>query len=118
MKLRWQIFNWLTAGRVVIDQKSTQVNGPENIKENVMSVGQIASGYGVVSLSDSIHGSNHVVPDMTIRVTNAIGGYIVNIDHYNPNKSMVSEKQYYIIPEDRDFNVELGKIITLSRLKS
>lgn len=50
---------------------------------------------------------------MTIKITPANGGTIVNI-----NTEQFSGGDLYIIPDGADFDRELGKIITVNRLKT
>ena len=53
---------------------------------------------------------------LNIQVRAAIGGKIVSFRHYDP-KSDRSYWKTYIIPEDLDFERELGKMITLESMR-
>jgi hypothetical protein len=48
---------------------------------------------------------------LTLKITPANGGTIISVG------SHVNEDNLYVIADDADFDRELGKIITLSRLK-
>lgn len=53
---------------------------------------------------------------LNIQVRTAIGGKIVSFRHYDPK----TDRNYwktYIIPEDLDFERELGKMITLESMR-
>lgn len=50
---------------------------------------------------------------MTIKITPANGGTIVQM-----NVQEYTQGELYIIPDGTDFDRELGKIITMSKLKS
>lgn len=54
-----------------------------------------------------------VTTGINITIAQATGGWVIQI---NPATHSV-KAQLYIIPEDRDLGVELGKIITMSCLK-
>lgn len=53
---------------------------------------------------------------LNIQVRTAIGGRIVSFRHYD-QKSDRSYWKTYIIPEDLDFERELGKMITLESMR-
>lgn len=50
---------------------------------------------------------------MMIKITPATGGMIIQV-----NTQEYSQGELYIIPEGTDFDRELGKIITMSKLKA
>jgi hypothetical protein len=62
--------------------------------------------------SDDVDGDN----GLNITVRRAIGGKIVTFRHYD-HKTDRHQHRLYVIPEDHDFERELGKLITLESLK-
>jgi predicted RNA-binding protein with PUA-like domain len=65
-----------------------------------------------ISMSDDVD-SDH---GLNITVRNATGGRIVTFRHYD-HKTDRHQHRLYVIPEDHDFERELGKLITLESLK-
>ena len=53
---------------------------------------------------------------LSITVRSAIGGRIVTFRHYD-RKTDRSNHRLYIVPEDQDFERELGKMITMESLR-
>lgn len=53
---------------------------------------------------------------INITVTAAVGGKIVSFRRYD-NRTDRSVNTVYVIPDDEDFNVALGKLITLESLR-
>ena len=53
---------------------------------------------------------------LTIQVRSAIGGRIVSFRHYD-NKLDRRYNKTYIVPEDQDFERELGRMITLESMR-
>lgn len=53
---------------------------------------------------------------LSITVRSAIGGRIVTFRHYD-RKTDRSNHRLYIVPEDQDFERELGKMITLESMR-
>ena len=74
---------------------------------------QISTGYRnkLVSVSDveSDEGLN-------ITVRQAIGGRVVTFRHYD-RKTDRNNNRIYVIPDDLDFERELGKMITLESMR-
>ena len=55
---------------------------------------------------------------LSFRVINAVGGSIVEVNRVEDTNQYHDERTtLYIIPEDVDFQTELGKIITLEHMK-
>lgn len=52
-----------------------------------------------------------------ITVRSAIGGRIVTFRHYD-RKTDRNSHRLYIVPDDQDFERELGKMITLESMRS
>ena len=109
--LRITIFNWFAAGRITAKKYE---------KEVPMSTYTIGGGNGgVLSINPNGNmGYNNSVPQtkqtLTIKITPANGGTIVQTfaDEYG------SSTDLHIIPDGLDFDRELGKIITMSKLKA
>jgi hypothetical protein len=53
---------------------------------------------------------------LSITVRSAIGGRIVTFRHYD-RKTDRSNFKLYIVPDDQDFERELGKMITLESMR-
>lgn len=53
---------------------------------------------------------------LNIRVHTALGGRIVSFNRYD-RKSDRDNRTVYVIPDDHDFERELGKLITLESMK-
>ena len=53
---------------------------------------------------------------LSITVRSAIGGRIVTFRHYD-RKTDRSYHRLYVVPEDQDFERELGKMITLESIR-
>jgi hypothetical protein len=68
--------------------------------------------------------SNHLISrsdidseeGLSITVRSAVGGRIVTFRHYD-RKTDRSNHRLYIVPEDQDFERELGKMITLESMR-
>lgn len=54
--------------------------------------------------------------NLNIAVTAAMGGKIVTFRRYD-HKTDRHDNRVYVIPEDHDFNAELGKLITLESMR-
>lgn len=97
-KLRLAIFNWFAAGRMTLVDK----------EEQKMSY-SIVGGYnnpGSITLGPTTQGPI-TSQTLTLRITPANGGSIVSVND-----------DLYIIGDDADFDRELGKIITMTKLRS
>lgn len=53
---------------------------------------------------------------LNIRIHNAMGGRIVSFNRYD-RKSDRNNNTVYVIPDDHDFERELGKLITIESMK-
>jgi len=53
---------------------------------------------------------------LSITVRSAIGGRIVTFRHYD-RKTDRTNHRLYIVPEDQDFERELGKMITMESMR-
>lgn len=54
--------------------------------------------------------------NLNIMITNANGGKIVTFRRYD-HKTDRNDNKIYVIPDDNDFNTELGKLITLESMR-
>lgn len=54
--------------------------------------------------------------NLNISITAANGGKIVTFRRYD-HKTDRSDNKIYVIPEDQDFNTEIGKLITLESMR-
>jgi hypothetical protein len=66
-----------------------------------------------ISVRDDIDGDD----GLNITVRKAIGGRIVTFRHYDHKTDRTSHR-LYIIPDELDFERELGKMITLESMRS
>jgi hypothetical protein len=110
--LRIKIFNWFAAGKMTLTYEKPQ--------EYKMSSYTIAGGAGSMNYNPGLGGLT-IGPStqgpvtgktLTIKITPATGGNIVSVAPMNQAESL------YIIPDGDDFDRELGKIITMTKLKS
>ena len=104
----WRIafFNWLGAGKVKLTVDKSQ----EYTMGNTYTIGGGGAGLGGLTINPSTPQTSQT---LTIKITPANGGTIVQTqtgDYVNV--------ELYIIPDGIDFDRELGKIITVSKLKS
>lgn len=110
---RLRFFHWLTQGRITIEE--------ENVATNLYGSGaQSAVGQlHTINLS----GNNSMnLPGITFKITSANGGTIISVREETSSSSYTvggaGAEELYIIPEDvEDFDRELGKIITMHRMK-
>ena len=103
------ILNWFAAGRITIEKdKKPQEYNP-------MSTYIVGNGAGTLNVNPN--GYNNSMPQtsqtMMIKITPANGGIIVQM-----NAQEYAQGELYIIPDGADFDRELGKIITMSKLRS
>ena len=104
--LRISILNWLAAGKIIIEKDK---------KPMAYTIGGSA---GTINISPNGNmGYNTSTPQtsqtITIKITPANGGTIVQL-----HLQEYSNGELYIIPDGADFDRELGKIITISKLKA
>ena len=72
----------------------------------------LSRGIGVVSAREQDDESE----GLNIHVRSAIGGRIVRFRHYDSRADRNYHK-VYIVPEDQDFERELGRMITLESMR-
>lgn len=73
-------------------------------------------GLSVQSNSDSIDGRIDGHAGLNITVMSAIGGKIVTFRHYDRRKDD-NQYRHYVIPDELDFERELGKMITMESIR-
>jgi hypothetical protein len=79
---------------------------------NMPETAQWAKNSAVLRSSSDIDSED----GLSITVRSAIGGRIVTFRHYD-RKTDRSNHRLYIVPEDQDFERELGKMITLESMR-
>ncbi len=106
----WRVafFNWLGAGKVKLTVDKTQEYTNMGYTLNAGATNWNNS----VTLGPTNISGHDFKNTITIRVTPANGGHIVSVNADNHTDEL------HIIPEGTDFDRELGKIITLNRLKA
>jgi hypothetical protein len=101
---RVKIFNWLGAGKITLT-----TDNPKDYSVSTYTLGGGGAGQpwsGGITLGPPTQGPI-TSQTITLKITPATGGHIVSVDD-----------ALYIIADDADFDRELGKIITVSKLKS
>jgi len=98
MITRWVREDW--------DSVSMELN-----RKEVNLASQTARGL-VRSNSDSIDGNG----GLNITVMSAIGGKIITFRHYDRRKDDTNYR-HYVIPDELDFERELGKMITMESIR-
>ena len=105
---RLRFFHWLTQGQITIKE------------EKLMSSSAYQSPYGQLQTAH-IAGSNSMnLPGITFKITSANGGTIISVNESASSNtlSLTNTEELYIIPDGvEDFDRELGKIITMYRMK-
>lgn len=102
---RINIFNWLGAGKVILEKDKVQ-------EQRSMTYSIAGAGYGNgITLGPQTQGPL-TGQTLTLKITPANGGHIVSVTDTTHTENL------YIIADDADFDRELGKIITVTKLKS
>ena len=73
---------------------------------------KLSRGIGIVSAREQ----DDEAEGLNIHVRSAIGGRIVRFRHYD-SRADCNYHKVYIIPEDQDFERELGRMITLESMR-
>jgi hypothetical protein len=104
----WRIafFNWLGAGKITLTVDKPQ----EYSMANTYTIGGGGAGMGGLTINPSTPQNSQT---LTIKITPANGGTIVQMQTNDYGNG-----ELHIIPDGTDFDRELGKIITMSKLKS
>jgi hypothetical protein len=110
--LRIRIFNWFAAGRMTLTYEQPQ---EYKMSQSTYTLG--GTGAGTINITPGFGGAGssgpHTSQTMTIKITPANGGTIVQMQ-----TSDYTSGELHIIPDGSDFDRELGKIITMSKLKA
>ena len=107
-KSRLRLANWLSGGRILFDKEENKAMTA--IAGQYTSAGiALGNSSGLYTLGPQ-EPNVYINSDITIRITHAVGGYIISIQS-GPIPKL------YLIHEDADFDKELGKIITMSQLQ-
>lgn len=105
--LRIGIFNWLGAGKITLTVDKPQ----EYAMGSTYTLGSgNGAGLGSIPIQPSSPQNSQT---LTVKITPANGGTIVQMQ-----TSDYASGELYIIPDGVDFDRELGKIITVSKLRS
>lgn len=74
--------------------------------------------YSTLSVGSKVRARDDIESDdgLNITVRKAVGGKIVTFLHYD-HKSDRHHRKLYVIPDDLDFERELGKMITLESMR-
>jgi hypothetical protein len=114
--LRLAIFNWFAAGKLTLTYNKSEEYKPMSS----YSIGGPGGSGGITINPNGVmsHGAYSSSPLQTtqtlvIKITPANGGTIVQV-----NTTDYSHGDLHIVPDGADFDRELGKIITMSKLKS
>jgi len=108
---RLRFFNWLVQGKIILEE------------ENKVATNAYQSAYGqlqTVTLANPSSSMN--LPGISFKITSANGGTIISVNESAPQQYTLtangSSEELYIIPDGvEDFDRELGKIITMYRMK-
>jgi hypothetical protein len=101
MITRWVREDWDNVGANMRDRE-----------EKVMLANTTTRGLAIRAQSDNIDGH----AGLNITVMSAIGGKIVTFRHYDRRKDD-SQFRHYVMPDDLDFERELGKMITMESIR-
>jgi hypothetical protein len=86
-------------------------NEPQEVDIDISTVSSITKAGRIVGRQDHDWHEN-----LNIAITNANGGKIVTFRRYD-HKTDRHDNRIYVIPDDNDFNVEIGKLITLESMR-
>jgi hypothetical protein len=106
---RVKVFNWLGAGKVRL-----KVDEPQEYTNMGYTLNAGANNWtnGITFTEPGTEIGHNFKNTITIKVTPANGGHIVSVD------GNANHNELHIISEGTDFDRELGKIITMYRLKA
>jgi hypothetical protein len=109
---RISILNWLAAGRITIQKNKKPQE--YNMSQSTYTLG--GTSPGTININPTGYGITQGPQNsqtMTIKITPANGGTIVQM-----SANDYTNGELYIIADGEDFDRELGKIITMSKLKA
>lgn len=107
--LRIKLFNWLGAGKITLTVDKPQEYNPMS----TYVIGGAGTGGITLNPNTGYSSAPQTSQTLTIKITPANGGTIVQM-----NLVEYGHGELYIIPDGSDFDRELGKIITMSKLKA
>lgn len=116
---RLRFFHWLTKGRLIIEEENKVATHAYQSASGQTSLGQFHS----IQLAGQLAGTNNMnLPGISFKITSANGGTIITVSESTPQQYTLgansSSEELYIIPDGvEDFDRELGKIITMYRMK-
>jgi len=93
------------------------VNSAQDVPSNLVGRGEkiaLNSTRGVIRNSSDVSIDSH--SGLNITVMSAIGGKVITFRHYDRRKDD-NQYRHYVIPDDLDFERELGKMITLESMR-
>jgi hypothetical protein len=105
-RLRVAIFNWFAAGRLTLTMDTKDYIS----MASTYTIGGGGAGMGGLTINPSTPQTSQT---LTIKITPANGGTIVQMQ-----TSDYGNGELHIIPDGTDFDRELGKIITMSKLRA
>ena len=134
--LRLAIFNWLGAGRLVIEKEkklqeytmgTTYTLGAGGAGGLIYNGGAGSFNY-TTQPQPQVHNMN-LIPSINFNVAKANGGWIVQVNQAQTTQQNVisltglgssdsKPPELYLIAEDAEFDKELGKIISMACLKA
>ena len=77
---------------------------------------EMPRGLAISSAKYATTSDNDWPDGLNVRIHTAMGGRIVSFNRYD-RKSDRNNNSVYVIPDDHDFERELGKLITLESMK-
>jgi urocanate hydratase len=108
---RLRFFHWLTQGQITTKEEQKMSSNLYNAQ----------SPYGTLQTVQLSSNNNMNLPGITFKITNANGGTIVSVKEDSQGYTLgaiSTTDELYIIPDGvEDFDRELGKIITMHRMK-
>ena len=115
---RLRFFHWLTQGRIILEEENKVATNAYQSASGQTSLGQLHS----IQLAGQLANTNNMnLPGITFKITSANGGTIISVNENTPQYTLganSSSEELYIIPDGvEDFDRELGKIITMYRMK-
>ena len=93
------------------------VNSAQDVPSNLVGRGEkiaLNSTRGAIRNSSDVSIDSH--SGLNITVMAAIGGKVITFRHYDRRKDD-NQYRHYVIPDDLDFERELGKMITLESMR-
>jgi len=116
---RLRFFHWLTQGRIILEEENKVTAKAYQSAAGQTSLGQLHT----IQLGGQLASTSSMnLPGITFKITSANGGTIITVSESTPQQYTLttsgSSEELYIIPDDvEDFDRELGKIITMYRMK-